>query len=100
MADELSLEQAAMLTRENHFSAWTELRGYVHCAVIDGNGIDPVSLLAYMDELRERANAPLAEAMRRLGGASCTCGGPIFGGSTPDPSCPVHGRTAGGGDRG
>lgn len=24
--------------------------------------------------------------------AACTCAGPIFGGSTADPSCPTHGR--------
>ena len=49
-------------------SVWPELRGYVQEAVDDGGQINPVDLLAYLDELKRKAMAPVRDWMKSVTG--------------------------------
>ena len=51
----------------DYSSAWTELRGYVQEAVNDGEPINPMKLLAYMDELKRNILAPRLAWIRDMG---------------------------------
>jgi hypothetical protein len=50
----------------DYASAWTELRGYVQQADDDGGQINPVDLLTYMDELKQRALAPVGDWLKSM----------------------------------
>ncbi len=54
--------------RADYGSVWTELTGYVQEAVDDGGQIDPADLLAYLRELRRKAQAPTREWIRSITG--------------------------------
>lgn len=59
---------AAQASRAAASGAWTELTGWVREAQRDGQPIDADALLAYMGELRRRAQAPMREFIRRTVG--------------------------------
>jgi hypothetical protein len=63
--DNLATGHHGVLPAARYAAAWTELRGYVQAAVDDGGTIDAAILLGYMDELRQRAVAPVREWARR-----------------------------------
>lgn len=50
----------------DYASAWTELRGYVQEAVVDGEPLNAGALLDYVDELKRRALAPGRDWLKNL----------------------------------
>lgn len=49
-------------------SVWAELTGWVQAAEEDGEMIDPADLLAYLRELKGRAQEPIRDWMRAISG--------------------------------